>query len=400
MQHFHGVLLLAEVVVKLHTAIGISLLSNFEQSTARQLGYDLVRTGGGGSWTSALRLSIERVRKYVAAIDKAQLADWLGELHLWLLRKQKRTDAADLSGHISRLRIFRSQLAGEVSGPAPISKGTPLDLMELLVEVRNKTTAHAAYGADFYEAHVDAIDAPVQWLVANTPLWQADLAVTLQRRSGVLARCLRGAEPTRVVELASTARLGRSVCLLPGGDVQEVVSLISVDAADNNVYIANGNWRDSDSSAEFLCHSLEAQRPDQGKRRIELPDYAVRPTAAPPSETEELGAFRHESGVALNNLPLPTATYVRRPSLEDRLRPMMYDAQRRHIVTVRGHGGIGKTSLIMALCRELVELGPECPYDAVIWLSARDIDLTVRGPKQVRRSTGTLKHLESSCKSL
>ena len=32
-----------------------------------------------------------------------------------------------------------------------------------------------------------------------------------------------------------------------------------------------------------------------------------------------------------------------------------------------------------------------CLYDAVIWLSARDLDLTVRGPKEVRRATGTIE---------
>jgi hypothetical protein len=391
MQHFHAVLLLAEVVLKLHTVVAVSLLASFEQATARQLGFDLSRTGGAGLWANALRVASERLQQYLAAVHDEPATQWLRQVHLWLLRKRKRADADDLGPLLLDLRTFRAQLAGETATGTGATQGTALDLMELLVEVRNKTTAHAAYGADFYAAHLLAIDTPTSWLVAQSPLWQADLAVALTRRGDTMLRVLRGVDPGDVRSVAAPVDPGAAVCLLPGGELQELVALIQVDVADSQVYVANGSWRDSDSTAEFLCHSLEAQLPDQGKRRIELPDYAIRPSAAPASDTEELGALKHDPGVALNNLPLPTASYVRRPSLEARLKPLLEDPQRRHLITVRGHGGIGKTSLILAICRELAERGADCPYDAIIWLSARDIDLTLKGPKQVRRATGTLQ---------
>ena len=391
MQHFHSVLLLAEAVLKLHTAVAVSLVGNFEQGTARQLGFDLIRTSGSGLWTAAVRSSMERLSKYHAATHNEELASWLLELNTWLLRKRKRGDADVLAVLLGDLRAFRAELAQSPVGAPPSSPGTPLEVIELLVEVRNKTTAHGGYSADFYEAHIPTVDIPTQWLIGNTPLWQSDLAVSLNRGGQTLARCLRGSEPTKVFAAPDTIAAGRSICLLPGGSVQELVPLIEIDVSDNQTYLANGSWRDSDSTAEFLCHSLEAQLPGQGKRRVEAPDYAIRPAAAPPSDTEELGALKLEAGVAPHNLPLATASYVPRPYLEDRLRPILRDTQRRHLVTVRGHGGIGKTSLTLALCHELVLLGSDCPYDAVIWLSARDVDLTARGPKDVRRSTGTIE---------
>ena len=391
MQHFHAVLLLAEVVLKLHTVVAVSLLANFEQATARQLGFDLSRTGGAGLWANALRAASERLQQYLPAVHDEVAAEWLRHLHLWLLRKRKRADADDLGPLLLDLRTFRAQLAGDAAAGTAATPGTALDLMELLVEVRNKTTAHAAYGADFYAAHLPAIDSPTTWLVGQSPLWQADLAVALTRRGDTVVRVLRGVDPGDVRSASAPIDPGTAICLLPGGDLQELVTLIQVDLADSQVYVANGSWRDSDSTAEFLCHSLEAQLPEQGKRRIELPEYAIRPVAAPASDTEELGALKDDPGIALNNLPLPTASYVRRPSLEARLKPLLEDPQRRHLITVRGHGGIGKTSLILAICRELAERGADCPYDAIIWLSARDIDLTLKGPKQVRRATGALR---------
>ena len=49
----------------------------------------------------------------------------------------------------------------------------------------------------------------------------------------------------------------------------------------------------------------------------------------------------------------------------------------------------GKTSLVLSLCHELV-LEPDCPYGAVVWISARDIDLTLRGAQPVRRGSDSL----------
>jgi hypothetical protein len=189
--------------------------------------------------------------------------------------------------------------------------------------------------------------------------------------------------------MPSETGLGYVYCILPSGALQRLLRLIWLDPADNSTFLANGNWRDSDSTAEFLCHALEAVEPSSGKRRIELPEFAVRPAPPPPSDTEGLPSLRSDDGVVLNNLPAAPVDYVERSEPEYRLRAIVADVARRHLVTVRAHGGMGKTSLILRLCHELVRDPDTCPYDAVVWMSARDIHLTLRGPRSVRKRAGS-----------
>jgi len=54
---------------------------------------------------------------------------------------------------------------------------------------------------------------------------------------------------------------------------------------------------------------------------------------------------------------------------------------RHPIITIRGGGGIGKTSTALKVLHDVAELGR---FLAIIWFSARDIDLLPEGPKSVR----------------
>lgn len=121
--------------------------------------------------------------------------------------------------------------------------------------------------------------------------------------------------------------------------VASLGELIYVDAGTNLTFIANGSWRDSDSTAEFLCHSHEATEPAEGSRRRELSAFAIRPATQRSSETEGEDALALGPGVVANNLPPPAASYVHRPSLEEPLRTNLRDTKRRHLINVRGTGG-------------------------------------------------------------
>src|SRR5207247_5447642 len=81
-----------------------------------------------------------------------------------------------------------------------------------------------------------------------------------------------------------------------------------------------------------------------------------------------------------SNAPELIRDYVPRPSLETALRHLLRD-DKREIVTLVGRGGIGKTSLALKVIHQLHE---DTRYEAVVWLSARDVDLQLTGPKTVR----------------
>ena len=86
-------------------------------------------------------------------------------------------------------------------------------------------------------------------------------------------------------------------------------------------------------------------------------------------------------GQVFTNVPrLPSTTYVKRPRLETDVFEAFTD-DRHPIVTLKGRGGIGKTSLTLAVITRISETDR---FAVIIWFSARDIDLLTSGAKSVK----------------
>jgi hypothetical protein len=385
MQHFAVALHLSDVIAKLHA---LTLLGVLERaaSAPSTLSFELARASSAGSWVAALRDATLRVQPTMLADVGAD--EWLARLQAWLTHKRGRPDESSVKAVLGPLANL-SELLSEPDGPTRRSPKTPVDLMDLMVEVRNKTTGHHAYGPDFWAAHVPTVTGASEWMAGQSPLWELDLALPLTREGRAVARILTGPEPVRTVE-ADGIPPESPVYIVGRQPVTALGPLVWIDSATNLTYLANGSWRDSDSSAEFLCHSLEATKPGEGCRRRELPEFAIRPAALPSSETEGEDSLLLVPGVVPNNLPPGIPEYVSRGVLEETTRAYLTDAKRRHLINVRGSGGFGKTSLVVKLCHELVSDEHHCPYDAVVWMSARDVDLTMRGATPVRRAEESL----------
>ena len=99
----------------------------------------------------------------------------------------------------------------------------------------------------------------------------------------------------------------------------------------------------------------------------------------PASETEGLGRL-DLLGQTFINLPPPPIDYVPRPALEQEVEVALRN-DRHAIITLVGRGGIGKTSLALSVLQSIAQTNR---FAAMVWFSARDIDLTVAGPKIVR----------------
>jgi NB-ARC domain len=390
MQHFAAALHLSDVITKVHALPLVGIIERFEQVAPSSISFELARATSTGAWVAAVRDAAVRVRPAMVADSDAQ--EWLAEMRRWLTRKRGRPDEEALEEVLEPLtRLSESLSRGSADeGPKGTPK-TPVDLMQTLVEIRNKTTGHHAYGPDFWSANVDGVVRAVEWIQDASPLWRLVPALPLTRGGKRMARLLLGVEPSRTIEVGSLEEWGDApLCLLDSEPLASLGQLAWVDPATNLTYLANGGWRDSDSTAEFLCHSIEASQPGEGCKRLELPAFAIRPPALPPSETEGEEALVLDAEVVPHNLPPPIAGYIERGALEETTRGYLLDAKRRHLINVRGPGGFGKTSLVLMLCHELVSDPETCPYDAVIWMSARDVDLTLRGATEVRRAEESL----------
>ena len=138
----------------------------------------------------------------------------------------------------------------------------------------------------------------------------------------------------------------------------------------------------------MLCYlTNETQRPDSAP-------YLMAPEALPSSETQGPPEL-YVLGKIFTNLPDHSMPYVSRPEIEAELQKQLLDVDRHFIVSLTGRGGIGKTSIAIEVIK-CITASPECPYDMIVWFSARDIDLTERGPKTVRPGGVTISEFADS----
>ena len=157
-------------------------------------------------------------------------------------------------------------------------------------------------------------------------------------------------------------------------DGLHLLDLIESDVDASDIWVANGKF--NDKNFELLSYSTGNTRRASSTRFLDPPDNL------PKSETQGLGQLT-VMGKTFTNLPGVPSGYVARNDLETRLIEQVVETDRHPIVTLTGYGGIGKTSLALKVINQMM-YAEDCPYDLVIWFSARDVDLLTTGPKPVR----------------
>lgn len=159
-----------------------------------------------------------------------------------------------------------------------------------------------------------------------------------------------------------------------GLDDLQRVDLVESNPERTNFWVANGRFKNK--SFEMLCYLTNDQRKEASER------YKIPAEKLPRSETQGLGRL-DVLGDTFHNLPPQSSNYVQRPLLENELKEQLRTTDHHFIVTLTGRGGIGKTSTALSVLNSMMKHN-NCPYEVIVWFSARDIDLLVSGPKQVQ----------------
>jgi hypothetical protein len=176
--------------------------------------------------------------------------------------------------------------------------------------------------------------------------------------------------------------------VLVGDDLERVVLTKASDQLDDYLY-ANGDFKLSDSTGEFLSYITGKRERQKLEEWLAPPDRPIRSATA---GLERLVSRGH----SFTNAPDLAGDYVERSALQRQITQALTDP-RRFMLTFRGTGGIGKTSLALRMIQEASSLAW---FDVILWFSARDIDLRATGASFVSPEVVTLSDIAGLANSL
>ncbi len=242
----------------------------------------------------------------------------------------------------------------------------------LFAYLRNKTKGHGAYTAETYSKLNEN-------LCHSIEIFQHNYSLLSKTEWAYLHRNLSG--KYKVTDISNNAnrfhflRTDRNSNYENGVYIflskPTKVELIHSNSDLSDFYYPNGGFNNTRYEAiSYITGNKEFQ--DNSSHRLP-------PGELPSSETEGIGKLELVKNV-FTNLPSSNQSYIKRGDLEEELKKKLLD-ERHPVITLTGRGGIGKTSLAISVLNNLCV---EERFSAIIWFSARDIDLLMEGAKPVK----------------
>lgn len=380
---FEDALVLGEGLIKWSTLAAVSVLAANNDQAAHRHEYELVRADSIGTWVRQLQSIAKALHRSHSKHGSTAKA-----LARHFTEKVRRPDGGDSALWRARDLLVTVIEALDVEDfEAGATKKSCLDVFADFTFLRNRTRGHGAKRAAFYEANSQRLQDCID-LLLNECLPRLHLWTFLRQQSPTAATMLRlvGANPSDqfTFEIDATADRNSLFWSLEEGDEFIPVSrLAHFDSARDSFWLANGTWREASLKGEFINYATGATS------ALHVPQYGGPRPAMPKSHTAA-GSVQFAAS-AIHTIPSRDDGYVQRPALEAQLTSLLCNRTHR-ILTLKGPGGIGKTSLAIHVLHELAE-SADCSFDLMVWLSARDVDLLTEGPAARRRDVSDIESM-------
>lgn len=358
--YFFALLLVGEALFKTTTLAMLAALEDDKDRNRYRLEHTLARADGLGDWGRALDDAVSGPASHYliteARSDQAEIARIVGP-EAWQYKA------------VESLKAALDALGAE-SEPVP-AKTDLKRWFRLFATLRNKTRGHGATSPAKASSVIGELSKSLTTIIDNLALLQrpwADLSRNYSGKYRVQAASADAAafDPLKR-EAGHTLRNGVYVYF----GAYRRVPLLSAGPESRDFFFANGGM--GQKRFEMLSYCTD------DKLDGDASEYSTPPGTLPASETEGYGELLPR-GDCFSNVPDVLEDYIPRPALEQRLRDLLLD-DRRPIVTLVGRGGVGKTSLSLTVISGIFQ---EPRFSAIVWLSARDVDLQQGGPKPVK----------------
>src|SRR5579883_325120 len=360
---FMELLYAGEFITKLTAAALVASIADDRDFHRYRLLHSLVRADGIGEWAHAIDEAL------VGTASQHSFAESKDIRRVFTERFASNAWQYDAVASLSK--VVKSIAP---SSEIPSGKVALRSWFSLFSELRNKTRGHGAPTSAACARLSPHLKSSISLLCDRNPIFVQPWAYLHRNLSGKykvvpLNDDHEAFKSLKSAEAIAGENYSDGVYILFGKP--RLVDLVRTDVDISDFYFPNGAFNDK----RFELHSLISDSRLDG----DPGPYLSTATQRPPSETHGKGTLEIVGKVFTNLPPIPNA-YVSRPRLEREIVEAISN-DRHPIVTLVGRGGIGKTCLALTT---LHEVATTTRYEAILWFSARDIDLSPVGPKVVR----------------
>ena len=370
--YFFALMYLGEMLTKFTVAAMVAAVNEGRDRHQYRLRYQLVRSDGIGDWGQVLN-------EVLTGVPAQHLFEGVKRPGDEIYQLTKRTKSDEWQHESVTLLSKCLKIAVPNVEPPPKKIQGKL-WFSTFAALRNKTRAHGAQPSGQLSSICPLLHDSIKLFIDNFRLYQrpwAYLAQTLKRKYYVV-RWTEEAENLSILKTIQGKQHNFSEGVYIHFDDEitreslRITDLISSDVDAKDFFLPNGGW--NEKRYEMLSYITGETR------KGDATNYFAPITELPPSETQGLSDVE-ETDKTIYNMPPKQTEYIPRQNPEENLYREIVDDNQHRIITLIGRGGIGKTWLTLEVLNRIAKEGI---FDAILWFSARDIDLLPDGAKPVK----------------
>lgn len=360
---FISLMKLGEFITKIVTLVTISALKENSQRIKYRFHHTVVSADGIGVWSQVLD-------NILGTAISVNLINEFNEEKNCLLKNQTKNEWG--YAVITSLYECRKVITKQ---PYDINVKLKLkDWFKIFSELRNDQ-AHNRISLADYKFLIPHLENSLYQFIDNFILFKRPWQYNHFTSLGVLKiiSINKIEEPEASTKIDFSNQLNEGIYVIFENKIPIYIKLLVSDIGLNDFFVPNGRF--TDKKYELISY-LSGSTLESNSNEFLIPLEEL-----PKSETHGLAKLEYVDCV-YTNLPKLDRKYIQREEIEAKLYEALIDSRKWRIVSLRGRGGIGKTSTALEV---LGKLTSEERYNAIIWFSARDIDFDeFGGPTMVQ----------------
>ena len=345
---------MGEFFTKITTLSTIAALKETKQRIQYKYLYEIVTADGIGTWAKV----IDQILGTAVSIN---LIREFSEERSELMMNQTENSW----GYNVIMDLYKCKETVTQKNTAYNTKPKLKDWFRNFADLRNDY-AHNRVSLSDYKLLIPYLEKSLTTFIENFSLFKKQW-LYVYKTNGALIKTIKLNEPNYNTTFLDKTYVEDGIYLCFENNESIYINLFSTNLTLNDFFLPNGRF--SDKKFELISY-LTSDTIEMDSKYFLSPLEEL-----PKSETNGLEKLELINSL-FTNIPTITRKYIERNEIEEKLYEALIDSKRWPIVSLRGRGGIGKTSTAIEVLKKITQ---ETRYDAIIWFSSRDIDFNEYG---------------------